>query len=217
MTRAAPPSGSQIAADASRYAGLGYVYGGDASSPGNWDCSSFVSYVLGHDFNLGLPGNGRFGEPGYPPNSHGPVVVDYANWNGARTVAGPPQAGDLCCFVGLGASGHIGIARGPNQMISALDSIDGTKITPIQGYGPYGAPLIYRRLLGVPAGPGIPTPGGPAPGGGLSLAQRVLILGMLGAAVALGLVAVAAVAGTGAAAGGTFAVTRMVGRGRSEA
>ena len=103
MARAAPPSGSQIAADASKYAGLGYVYGGDASSPGNWDCSSFVSYVLGHDFNLGLPGNGRFGEPGYPPTSHGPVVVDYANWNGARTVAGPPQAGDLCCFVGLGA------------------------------------------------------------------------------------------------------------------
>ena len=79
---------------------------GDASSPGNWDCSSFVSYVLGHDLGLALPGNGRFGEPGYPPNSHGPVVVDYANWQGARTVPAPPQPGDLCCFVGLGASGQ---------------------------------------------------------------------------------------------------------------
>ena len=207
-----PPTGAEIAADASKYAGLGYVYGGDASQPGNWDCSSFVSYVLGHDFNLGLPGNGRFGEAGYPPNSHGPVVVDYANWNGARTVPGPPQPGDLCCFVGLGASGHIGIARGPNQMISARDTIDGTKITPIQGYGPYGAPLIYRRLLGVPAGPGIPTPGY---GAGATMVQKLVVLGLLAGAAVVGLVGLAALAGLGVATGGAFVASRMAGSGES--
>jgi hypothetical protein len=171
-----------------------------------------VSYVLGHDFNLALPGNGRFGEAGYPPHAHGPVVVDYANWQGARTIPGPPQAGDLCCFVGLGASGHIGIALAANQMVSALDSIDGTIVSPIQGYGPYGAPLIYRRISGVPAGPGVPPPGY---GTGLNLMQRMVVLGLLGGAVIVGMVALAAVAGTGAVAGGSFVLTRMAGRGES--
>lgn len=190
-------TGAQIAADAMKYRGLGYVYGGDASSPGNWDCSSFVSYVLGHDLGLGLPGNGRFGEPGYPPHAHGPVVVDYANWTGARTVATGPgaanaaRAGDLCCFVGLGASGHIGIATGSNRMVSALDTSQGTIASPIAGYGPYGAPLIIRRVLGVPAGPGIPQPGGPGGPGGV---QPVVILMVLAGAV-LAAAVLAAVAG----------------------
>src|SRR5215471_17844478 len=90
-------TGTQIAQDAEQYIGLGYVYGGDASQPGVWDCSSFVSYVLGHDLGLALPG-GRWGEPGFPPTSHGPVVETYASWAGAQTVTAP-QVGDLACFV----------------------------------------------------------------------------------------------------------------------
>ena len=35
--------GDQIARTALRYQGAGYVWGGDASVPGKWDCSSFVS------------------------------------------------------------------------------------------------------------------------------------------------------------------------------
>lgn len=170
MLLARPPvtgvTGAQIAADAARYIGLGYVFGGDASSPGNWDCSSFVSYVLGHDLGLALPG-GRWGEPGFPPTSHGPVVTSYAGWSLANTIPAAAAApGDLICFVGVGASGHIGIVTGPNQMISALNPTIGTARTPIAGYGPYGAPLVYRRLLGIPAGqapapPGVPSPGFP--------------------------------------------------------
>ena len=112
-------TGAQIAADAQQYAGKGYVYGGNASSPGRWDCSSFVSFVLGHDLGLPLPGGGTWGSPGYPPNAHGPVVTDYASWAGAGTV-GTPQAGDLCCWVGAGTAGHIGIAISPTQMITGM-------------------------------------------------------------------------------------------------
>ena len=200
-------TGGQIAADAERYIGLGYVYAGDASSPGVWDCSSFVSYVLGHDLGLELPGNGRFGEPGYPPTSHGPVVVDYANWNGAQTINfGQERPGDLAVFEGVGASGHIGIVVGSNLMVSALDTAQGTCKTPIVGYGPSGAPLFYRRILGVPAGPGIP--GRPGGGGGVTapmILAFVVIAGMIGAAF-IG----AALLGTGIVAGGGYFAYKVV-------
>jgi cell wall-associated NlpC family hydrolase len=167
-------TGTQIATDAERWIGLGYVYGGDASQPGVWDCSSFVSWVLGHDLNLALP-NGRWGEPGFPPTSHGPDVESYASWTGATTVA-TPQVGDLACFVGVGASGHIGIVVGNNLMVSALNEVQGTCKTPIIGYGPSGAPLIYRRILGLPPGPGIPGRGG---GGGSPSSAALLALALV--------------------------------------
>lgn len=197
-----PPhiTGAQIAADAARYIGLGYVFGGIADRPGDWDCSSFVSYVLGHDLGLALPG-GRWGEPGFPPTSHGPVVVSYANWTLALTIPESQAApGDLVCFVGLGASGHIGIVTGHNQMISALNPDMGTLRSPIVGYGPYGAPIIYRRILGIPAGVSPAPPGVPQTGwNALSpLQQGVLILLVMGGIVA-GAVGLAAIAGTGGA------------------
>src|SRR5215469_405843 len=180
---APPVTGAQIAADAGRYVGLGYVYGGDAATPGVWDCSSFVSYVLGHDLGLGLPG-GRWGEPGFPPTAHGPVVETYATWAGAVTVSSP-AVGDLACFVGAGASGHIGIVTGPDQMVSALNETQGTARTPIAGYGPYGAPLVYRRVLGLPPGPGVPPPGGVGPHGGITPAMvaAALVVAAMTAAV----------------------------------
>jgi len=192
-------TGTQIAADAARYVGLGYVFGGDASSPGNWDCSSFVSYVLGHDLGLTLPG-GRWGEPGFPPTAHGPVVVSYASWPLSVTVPESQAApGDLVCFVGLGASGHIGIVDGPNRMISALNPDMGTLRSPIIGYGPYGAPIIYRRILGIPAGVSPAPPGVPQTGwNALSPLQQGLLILLLMGGVAAGLAAAAAAAGTGA-------------------
>jgi cell wall-associated NlpC family hydrolase len=184
-----PPSGTAIAAAAERYIGLGYVYGGDASQPGVWDCSSFASYVLGHDLGLALPG-GRWGEPGFPPTSHGPVVTSYASWTGAVTVA-TPQVGDLACFVGEGASGHIGIVVGNNLMVSALD-------------GPYGAPLIYRRILGVPVGPGIPGHQGTGAGAGGGGAGSALVALMLVAAMAGTVVLAAGAVGLAVAAGSVW-------------
>jgi hypothetical protein len=120
------------------------VYGGWPPPVGNWDCSSFVTYVLGHDLGMALPG-GKYGDPGFPPNAHGPVVLDYAQWSGAVSVRSASR-GDLCIWQGAGPNGHIGIALGPNQMVSALDPEQGVAVTPIQGVGPAGAPLIYRQV-----------------------------------------------------------------------
>ena len=211
-----PRRGAVIAADAQRYKGKGYVYGGSAASPGDWDCSSFVSYVLGHDLRLALPG-GKWGGAGMPPGSHGPVVTDYASWQGATTVSGP-SAGVLCCWVGSGANGHIGIAVSSSEMVSALNPSQGTVQTPIQGYGPAGAPLIYRRVDGTG---GVVPPEVKAPGSGsvtnlaAGLLAGVVVVAAAAAAgvvifvalpVVLGLIGTAA--GAAAVAGARRAASR---------
>lgn len=193
-TRPRLVTGDQIASDALRYRGQGYSYGGPAARPGDWDCSSFVSYVLGHDLGMGLPG-GKWGGPGMPPGSHGPVVTSYASWGGAVTVNAPAR-GDLVCFVGSGTSGHIGIVLGPNQMVSALDSASGTLVTPITGYGPPGAPIVYRRVLGAAAGSAVGAVtgaiGGAAGGqqGAAPMLVALLLLGGMAAVVVAGALAV---------------------------
>ena len=198
-------TGDQVAADALRYRGAGYIYGGPAARPGDWDCSSFVSYVLGHDLRLALPG-GKWGAPGFPPNAHGPVVESYASWAGAVTVNAPAR-GDLVCFVGQGANGHIGIVLGTNQMVSALDSSQGTLVTPITGYGPPGAPIVYRRVLGAAAGSAAAAVTTAATGQqGLAPAAVALLLVAVMAAAVL---AAAAAAGAGLALAGTWAASRL--------
>lgn len=208
-------TGNQIAADALRYRGAGYVYGGSAARPGDWDCSSFVSYVLGHDLGLALPG-GRFGQPGFPPNAHGPVVTSYAGWSGAVTVRTPAR-GDLVCFVGEGVNGHIGIVLGPNQMVSALDTASGTLVSPIAGYGPPGAPIVYRRVMAAAAG----TAAGRVTAatttaatvtsqalGGLGLgavAESMLIVGVMVGVVIVG----SMVVGMAAAAGASWLIMKL--------
>lgn len=195
-------TGDQIAADGLRYRGESYVYGGPADHPGDWDCSSFVSYVLGHDLKLSLPG-GKWGAPGFPPGAHGPVVESYASWRGAITVQSPAR-GDLVCFVGEGASGHIGIVLGPDQMVSALDSASGTLVTPITGYGPPGAPIVYRRVIAAAAGTAAASAGQAA--GGFSPANlapamfALLVVGGMAAAV----LGAAVLLGSGAALGGLW-------------
>lgn len=171
-----------------------YVFGGTPSPPGRLtgDCSSFITTVLGYNLHLALPG-GKWGSPGLPPNGHGPVVTDYATWNGARTVT-TAQPGDLCCFVGTGANGHIGIAVSVDRMVSALNPQDGCLETPIAGYGPPGAPLIYRRLLGIPEGMPELIPSGQRPSTSnplvpLLIAGGVLAAGLAGLALAGTLVA----------------------------
>lgn len=207
---ASGPARGTISGDALKYKGLGYVYGGPASRPGDWDCSSFVSYVLGHDLGLRLPGGGKYGDPGYPPNAHGPVVVSYATWSGATAVRSP-QAGDLCCWVGLGTGGHIGIAISSTHMISAYDTAQGTLVTPIQGAGPSGVPLVYRRVKGVPGGVGVAAGGTAAPRGagvgaliGLALAGAsigALLLAATAAGILIAVAGSAAVAAIGPRSG----------------
>ncbi len=149
-----------IAGDALKYNGAGYVFGGvPAHGTGQWDCSSFVNWVVGHDAGMAIPG---YAAGAYNGSVHGPVVLDWATWNGANTIQGPPNRGDLCIWPGVGATGHMGIALSATQMISALNHITGTVVTPIQGFGPLGAALMYRSLSGnTGAGSSIPgcTPG----------------------------------------------------------
>jgi len=180
-------TGPVIAKDAARYIGQGYVYGGNASRVGDWDCASFVSYVLGHDLRLALPG-GRWGGPNMPPADHGPVVTDYASWNGATTV-GIPQAGDLCCWVGVGTQGHIGIAVSGSEMVSALNPQLGVQRTAIVGTGPAQSPLIYRRVAGIRAGAALIT----APAGGAARPPvAALLLAVLAPLIVVGAVAAGA-------------------------
>lgn len=207
LPRVAAPkmvTGDQIAAFALRYKGAGYVFGGNASRPGDWDCSSFASFVL-HGVGLGIPG-GKWGAPGMPPNSHGPVVESYASWGGAVTVGAPGTRGDLVLFVGQGVDGHMGIVLGPNQMVSALDTASGTLVSPITGYGPPGAPIVYRRVIAAAVGSavagGAQIPGVSAPTG---IVEALLIIGGMVGAVLLA----AALAGTAIAVGGVWVAGRV--------
>jgi cell wall-associated NlpC family hydrolase len=131
--------GTRIAADAQLYKGAGYEWGGNASQTGDWDCSSFVSKVLGQDFGLPLPGGGKWGDPGYPPHAHGPGSTQYMLY-GTGVDLGDVQAGDLIVSVE-----HIGICIGGRQMISAMDPQLGTNIGTFPEGFPSGPP-VYRRV-----------------------------------------------------------------------
>jgi cell wall-associated NlpC family hydrolase len=134
-------SGSAIAGDAMKYVGTPYVFGGSNPTDG-WDCSSFVNWVLGHDFNMKLPGTMT---PGFAGTSHGPAVLQYATWTKAHAVL-KPEAGDLCIWPGAGANGHIGIATSPSHMVSALNPALGTATSPIHGAGPAGVVVVFKRI-----------------------------------------------------------------------
>ena len=180
--------GSTIVAAARPYIGRWtYILGGTPNPPRvlEGDCSSFVSMILGYHLRLALPG-GKWGDPGFPPNSHGPVVSDYIAWSGAVDV-GTPQAGDLVCY---GPNEHIGFAIDATMFISALNPSLGCRIEPILG-GASG-PVTYRRITGV-AGVGLPGPvGAVAGGGGSVVAPLVAVLAF--AATALGVFGVAVIA-----------------------
>ena len=115
-----------VVAAAQQYVGSGYVWGGSAAKVGDWDCSSFVSYVLGHDLGLPLPG-GHWGDPGFPPNAHGPTTGSYLLY-GSPIDRSALAAGDLVVW-----SSHMGIAVSNTQVISAKDPQDGVGLSSIDG------------------------------------------------------------------------------------
>jgi cell wall-associated NlpC family hydrolase len=136
-------NGNAIAMDALQWKGHGYVYGGPSNPNGGWDCSSFVSWILGHDFGLQLPG-GTWAQVTSNGSAHGPVAAQYLVWSGASTVSGNSiQSGDLLCW-----QTHVGFAADSTHMISAYDNQLGTALTPIQGAGPGGEIMVVRRVKG---------------------------------------------------------------------
>src|ERR1700734_2202521 len=106
-------NGSVLVSDALKYQGAGYVFGGTpgASGVGPWDCSSFVNAVVGRDLAMAIPG---YAAGDYHGQAHGPVVSEWASWDGATTLptGQTPSAGDIVVYNGVGASGHMGIALG---------------------------------------------------------------------------------------------------------
>lgn len=104
--------GARIAAAAQAYVGKPYKFA--TAGPNTFDCSGLVTWVLHHDLGLNLPSN-----------SH-TVTGQFYVWSGATTVGRPPQAGDLICY-----TGHIGIAINATQMVNALNSKSGVKVSNI--------------------------------------------------------------------------------------
>lgn len=135
-----PGGGGNAAAIGQAYVGHAYLYGGapgrDGSQP--WDCSSFVNYVVGVKMGDSIPGYG----PGkYIGTAHGPATGQWGVWPGlAHIDRSAVMAGDIVVWLG-----HMGICIDQNTMVSALDEADGTKVTPIDGYG-NGPLLCYGRL-----------------------------------------------------------------------
>lgn len=129
-----------VANDALKYNGHAYTYGGAPGKDGrsNWDCSSFCNWVIGHDMKHAIPG---YAAGQYDGSVHGPPTGSWGIWPGLSHIKeNQLQAGDLIVW-----AGHMGICIGPNQMISALNSKEGTRVTPIAGYG-NGPVLCYGRL-----------------------------------------------------------------------
>jgi cell wall-associated NlpC family hydrolase len=129
-------NGMAIASDALQYNGHKYVWGGPSNPANGWDCSSFVGYVLGHDFSITLPGN-----VAWNPNAHGPVASAYRSM-GESIARSAVSAGDLIVW-----STHIGIALNNSSMISALNQSLGTAVTGIENGGPQNESVSYRRLV----------------------------------------------------------------------
>lgn len=130
--------GNEIAAKALKYIGSGYVLGGNASRVGLWDCSSFVSFVLGHDLGYNLPG-GKWGDPGFPPHAHGPTTREYMLF-GKPIAASQVQKGDL-----IVSSTHMGIVVTEGSYMSAKTPILGTGLGLYTKSFPGGTP-VFRRV-----------------------------------------------------------------------
>ena len=134
------PLGQAIATDALRYQGAGYVWGGaPAKGIGNWDCSSFCNWVIGHDEGLAIP---LYKAGSYNGSSHGPATGVWLVWTGAVTIdTKDAAAGDLAVW-----ETHMGIVVSNTEMISALDPSSGTQVTTFANGAPFGEVMVIRRL-----------------------------------------------------------------------
>jgi len=139
--------GAAILQDAKKYAGHKYVWGGPSNPKGGWDCSSFASYVLGHDEGYKLPGGKTWDQATSSGKTHGPTSGSFAGMPGAHKVSNSAkdiQAGDLLVW-----PTHVGFGVGPGTMFSAYDTAKGTLQTPKDmqnASGPSGEKLTVLRL-----------------------------------------------------------------------
>jgi cell wall-associated NlpC family hydrolase len=146
---------SAIANDALQYVGHKYIYGGPSNVNGGWDCSSFVSWVLGHDLGVSIPG-GSWASVTANGTQHGPNVSAYRTWSGVVSVPqNQVEAGDLITY---GSNEHIAIATSRTTGVSAEQPSTGTGTGPLSS-GP-GSWTAHRLRASVNIAP---TPSGVAP------------------------------------------------------
>ena len=151
-------TGSQIVAEAKKFAGYPYVYG--AAGPKDFDCSGLVQFVL-----KGL------GDSSVPRTSE-------QQWNWVQRISrNELQPGDLVFaqFPGDNASpGHVGFYMGNGQVLSAEDPALGVGYSSLNSWGThivgYGRPPQTATLTS--AG-GIPNPLS-ALGGLLSFPSQII-------------------------------------------
>jgi cell wall-associated NlpC family hydrolase len=115
-------TGAQVVADARKYLGVPYVWGGTDPAKG-LDCSGLVQRVYA-DLGIGLPR----------------VSQDQAHVGTAVTSLAQARPGDLLCF-GTPAD-HIGIYIGGSKMIVAPKAGDVVKVQDV-----YRTPSSIRRVL----------------------------------------------------------------------
>ena len=136
---------NRIVADAERYIGHPYRWGGPSNPSTGWDCSSFASWVLGHDLGMGLPG-GSWSSVTNAGKSHGPTASAFTGLPGAHPVGSNPGQilpGDVLVW-----PGHVGFGVGPNKMFSAYGTNFGTIFSNAQAAGGltimrYGAGAMF--------------------------------------------------------------------------
>ena len=141
MAKASAPEGSAVVADAKRYLGVKYVFGGGPDNPmAGLDCSGLVMRVA---LDLGIKGCPRTSEEQF-------------RWAGKVSA---PNTGDLVFFVGApeeaGPPGHVGIVVTPGTMVDAPHT--GTVVS-IQNYSEQGTG--ENRVMGYGQMPGVNTTGG---------------------------------------------------------
>ena len=119
--------GARIIAEAEKYIGVRYVYGG--TSPSGFDCSGLVQYALK---NVGISVN-RSSRDQYK--------------NGVAVARGDLQAGDLVFFSKGGSITHVGIYAGNDKVIhspSAGHTVCYTTLSHMCSYSTYvGARRVY--------------------------------------------------------------------------
>lgn len=149
-TSAAPgTTDSGVANDALKYNGNRYVWGGVPGTTvghnNGTDCSGFCNMVVGRDLGQPIPG---YAAGAYKGQSHGPATGAWLLWSGVSAIQQSElQAGDLLVW-----QTHMGIYIGNGQMISALDTKDGVKITDIKNGSPKAEVLFPKRLKTVASG-----------------------------------------------------------------